>query len=170
MALPFPMRSFDAAVMALVIILLADPARSVAEMARVVRPGGTVSAYVWATLENGAPYVPIQLALAAHDHTSPAPLSPAASSIEGLQALWTAAGLVDVHAHGILAQMRFDSFDSYWNMMRRMPRVSAVFDRIGEAETAAVRDDLRRSVAAGTDGPFTATAHANAVRGRVPAP
>ena len=43
MALPWTDDSFDAAVMALVIFFVPDPPKSVAEMARVVRPGGSVS-------------------------------------------------------------------------------------------------------------------------------
>ena len=39
MALPFADASFDAAVMALVLFFVPDPAKGVAEMARVVRPG-----------------------------------------------------------------------------------------------------------------------------------
>src|SRR5215831_4296489 len=46
-ALPFPARRFDAAVMALVLFFVPDPARGVAEMVRVVRPGGTVATYLW---------------------------------------------------------------------------------------------------------------------------
>jgi SAM-dependent methyltransferase len=46
MALPFERQRFDAAVMALVIFFVPDPAKGVAEMARVVRPGGLVAAYV----------------------------------------------------------------------------------------------------------------------------
>src|SRR5689334_4562067 len=42
-ALPFPDDTFDAAVMPLVIFFVPDPAKGVAEMARVVRPGGTVA-------------------------------------------------------------------------------------------------------------------------------
>jgi ubiquinone/menaquinone biosynthesis C-methylase UbiE len=45
MALPFDDNSFDAAVMALVIFFVPDPARGVAEMARVVAPRGAVAAY-----------------------------------------------------------------------------------------------------------------------------
>ena len=45
MALPFGAASFDVAVMPLVIFFVPEPARGVAEMARVVRPGGLVAAY-----------------------------------------------------------------------------------------------------------------------------
>src|SRR6266851_4155743 len=41
MALPFPENRFDAAVMALVIFFVPDPAKGVTEMARVVSSGGT---------------------------------------------------------------------------------------------------------------------------------
>ena len=43
MALPFPANSFDAAIMALVIVFVADPAKGLEEMIRVVRPAGTVA-------------------------------------------------------------------------------------------------------------------------------
>jgi ubiquinone/menaquinone biosynthesis C-methylase UbiE len=42
-ALPFAPQSFDAATMALVIFFVPDPAKGVAEMARVIAPGGIVA-------------------------------------------------------------------------------------------------------------------------------
>lgn len=45
MTFPFSSDSFDAAVTALVIFLVLDPAKGIAEMVRVVCPGGTVAAY-----------------------------------------------------------------------------------------------------------------------------
>ena len=47
MALPFPEDAFDLAVMPLVIFFVPDPAQGLAEMVRVVAPGGTVAAYAW---------------------------------------------------------------------------------------------------------------------------
>src|SRR3954466_15349411 len=60
MALPFPDDTFDAAVMPLVIFFVPDPATGVAEMARVVRPGGLVSAYGWDMPGGGFPYETLQ--------------------------------------------------------------------------------------------------------------
>jgi ubiquinone/menaquinone biosynthesis C-methylase UbiE len=60
MALPFSDDRFDAAIMALVIFFVPDPAKGVAEMVRVVCPGGTVAIYAWDMLGGGFPMEPIQ--------------------------------------------------------------------------------------------------------------
>jgi SAM-dependent methyltransferase len=60
MALPFDSGRFDTAVMALVIFFLPDPAKGVAEMTRVVRPGGLVATYGWDLLGGGFPFDPIR--------------------------------------------------------------------------------------------------------------
>lgn len=60
MALPFPDDAFDAAVMPLVIFFVPDPAKGVAEMARVVRAGGIVAAYGWDLTGGGFPYTALQ--------------------------------------------------------------------------------------------------------------
>src|SRR5262249_36708422 len=67
MALPFETDRFDAAVMALVLFFVPDPAKGVAEMARVVRPGGTVSSYLWIAGEG--PPAPFAVELAAFGAT-----------------------------------------------------------------------------------------------------
>ncbi len=168
-ALPFPAASFDQAVMALVIFFLPDPAKGVAEMARILRPGGTASAYAWDSLGGGTPTVPVQRVLEAHGHKPPNPPSPAASGLAQLRALWSAAGFTGIETRRIDIGMRFESFAAYWAMMRRMSRVSPLLDSLGEAEVEAIRVDLRQRVAPGPEGPFTAPAHANAVRGHLPA-
>jgi ubiquinone/menaquinone biosynthesis C-methylase UbiE len=63
MALPFADGRFDAAVMALVIFFVPEPAKGIAEMARVVRRGGVIATYAWDLLGGGFPLEPIQAEL-----------------------------------------------------------------------------------------------------------
>jgi ubiquinone/menaquinone biosynthesis C-methylase UbiE len=73
LALPFSDARFDAAVMALVIFFVLDPAAGVAEMARVVCPGGTVAAYVWDITTGGHPLDPMHNEMIAMGFTTPLP-------------------------------------------------------------------------------------------------
>jgi len=57
--LPFADGSFDAALMALVISFVPDPAKAVREMLRVVKRGGTVATYMWDIPGGGLPLEPI---------------------------------------------------------------------------------------------------------------
>jgi ubiquinone/menaquinone biosynthesis C-methylase UbiE len=82
MALPFPDFSFDAAVMPLVIFFLAEPAKAVREMARVVCPGGIVTAYAWDMVGGGFPYEALQIEMRAMGVPVPVPPSTDASRID----------------------------------------------------------------------------------------
>src|SRR5882724_966797 len=75
MALPFADDTFDAAVMPLVIFFVPEPARGVAEMARVVCPGGIVCAYAWDVTGGGLPAAPIQIEMRALGLSPPLPPS-----------------------------------------------------------------------------------------------
>lgn len=87
MALPFPENSFEAAIMALVIFFVPDPAKGVAEMVRVVEPGGIVSAYAWDVTGAGLPAAPIHAEMRAMGIAPPLPPSFEASRLESLQEL-----------------------------------------------------------------------------------
>jgi SAM-dependent methyltransferase len=84
MALPYGAAQFDVAVMPLVIFFLSDPALGVAEMARVVRPGGLVAAYSWDMPAGGFPYALLQDELSALGVAVPTPPSPQASDMDVL--------------------------------------------------------------------------------------
>lgn len=58
-ALPFPESRCDAAVMALVIFFVPDPAKGVDEMVRVIGPHGTATAYAWNIVGGGSPTEPL---------------------------------------------------------------------------------------------------------------
>ena len=58
LALPYHDAVFDLAVMALVLFFVADPAKGIAEMKRVVRPGGVVASYAWDVWAAGSRPIP----------------------------------------------------------------------------------------------------------------
>src|SRR5271168_1029866 len=94
--LPFANDSFDAASMALVITFLPDPLKAVAEMARVVRPGGTVATYMWDFLGGGFPLAPISTAMKSLGMSTPAPPNIDATVRENMRTIWQQAGLQSV--------------------------------------------------------------------------
>src|SRR5262249_58987190 len=87
--LPFAVSTFDIATMALVISFLPNPDKAAAEMARVVRPGGWVAAYMWDGPGGGTPVHPIYLAFESMGMTSVRPPNPAASGRDPMHALST---------------------------------------------------------------------------------
>jgi SAM-dependent methyltransferase len=97
MALPFPDDAFNLAVMPLVIFFVPELAQGVAEMVRVVAPGGTVAAYAWDLEGGGFPYQSVYETLGAVGRAVPMPPSAGASRLDGLRHLWTTAGLCDIH-------------------------------------------------------------------------
>src|SRR5262249_19693887 len=93
MALPFAANRFDAAVLALVIVFVPDPPKGIAEMVRVVRPGGLIATYAWDVLGGGAPPEPIWAEMRAMGLTPAQPPSDPASRIDAMRELWQDANL-----------------------------------------------------------------------------
>lgn len=169
MSLPYGDREFDAAVMALVIFFVPDAAKSVAEMARVVRAGGSVSTYAWDILGGGFPFDALQQEMAAIGSTPLWPPSVEASRMETLQALWRDAGLVDIDSRRITVARTFDDFESFWKIARTGPRLAAAIAGMAPADRELLRTRLRARWVPDADGRITCTAWANAIKGRVPA-
>ena len=100
--------------MALVIFFVPDPAKGVAEMVRVARPGSMVATYAWDMLGGGFPMEPIRLEMRAMGVPLPMPPSFSASRMEALQDLWTGAGLDAVETGEITVERTFTDFDDFW--------------------------------------------------------
>ena len=170
MALPFADDAFDAAVMPLVIFFVPEPKKGVAEMARVVRAGGSVSAYAWDMPGGGFPYDALHAELRALGVAVPTPPNPDASRLDALRALWTDAGLEAVETRTIAVQRTFTDFDDYWSTARGGPSVGAKLSALSPSDLALLQTRLRARLPGDKSGRLTLDARANAVKGRVPAP
>lgn len=168
-ALPFAAGQFDAAAMALVLFFLPDPAKGVAEMLRVVRPGGIVCAYVWDVLAHGAPSAPIQAELQAFG-VPPSHPSAAVSRMEALGALWRQAGLTAVETRPISVQRVFPDFEAYWHAASAIPLAAPALEKLSAQQVEALKTGLRARVGSEPDGRVVCAAHANAIKGVVPHP
>lgn len=167
MALPCPDNSFDAAVMALVIFFVPDPAKGVAEMARVVKPGGTVAAYAWDVCSDGFPWDPMWAGLDALNIPFPRPPSSDASRMERLQQLWAAAGLTSIETREIKVERTFASFDEYWSF-GMTSNAGLALAGASQEQITKLKALTRDRLSIHSDGRVTGQARANAVKGRVP--
>ncbi|MGE5451359.1 MAG: class I SAM-dependent methyltransferase [Acidobacteriota bacterium] len=168
MALPLEDRSVDVAVMPLVIFFVPEPERGVAEMARVVRPGGIVAAYAWDMFGAGFPYDALQAEMRAMGMALPAPPSPAASRRDVMQDLWVGAGLQAVETREITVERTFENFDDYWATVQGGPSVAGRLAAMSATERAQLQATMRRRLPTDGQGRITYSARANAVKGVVP--
>lgn len=168
-AAPYADRSFDVAVMALVIFFVPDPERGVAEMMRLVRPGGIVCAYAWDMPGAGLPHASLGRLLKDAGHPALRPPSWEVSSAENLRALWTHAGLQDVEVREITVRRRFEDFEQMWEITTGAASIAAAVRELDAATREDVKRQWRAQFAPAPDGSVTGSARANAVRGRVPA-
>ena len=167
MALPLPDQCATQAVMALVIFFVPQPTRGVAEMARVLQPGGTASAYAWDILGGGFPWAAMQSALPAVDRTPAHPPSVEAANLDALQQLWTEAGFVEVQTQVLTAQRSFSNFDDYWSTGVHGPSLVTRISKLSASELQTYKEAVRQELGH-PEGPFTVSARAHAVKGRKP--
>ena len=168
MELPFADGSFDAAVMALVIFFVPDPSKGVVEMARVVRPGGTIAAYAWDILGGGFPLEPVRLEMQAMGVEIAQPPSPGASRIEALRELWHTAGLEGVETREITVRRSFEGFEDFWTTSRLSSSMGPAIAAMAASDVEQLKARVRARLPAEAAGRLTCSARANAVKGRMP--
>lgn len=168
MDLPFAAGSFDAAVMALVLVFVPDPARGLAEMVRVVRPGGTVATYMWDMLGGGFPLDPILAEVRAMGLAPTRPPRMEASRMDALKALWNEAGLERIETREITVQRTFADIDDFWTTNIKSPALAPVVAAMASADRETLRNRVAAAMAADAHGRITCAARAHAVKGYRP--
>ena len=171
-ALPVDSATVDAAVSGLVLNFVPQPLRAVTEMVRVVRPGGTVAAYVWDYAG--------KMELMRHFWDAAVALDPAAYELdEGrrfpicrpgpLTELLAQARLRDIDMRAIDVPTTFRDFDDYWSpFLGGQAPAPGYAMSLSEERRAALRDHIRFRLPVAEGGAIHLVARAWAVRGLVP--
>jgi SAM-dependent methyltransferase len=146
-----------------------DPAAAVAEMARVVRPGGTVALYVWDYAEG--------MELMRHFWDAAVALDPAARDLdegvrfpicrpEPLAMLFSGVPLAGVETRAIDVPTVFRDFDDYWTpfLGGQAPAPGYCLSLSAERRDA-LREQIRARLPCRADGVIPLVARAWAVRG-----
>jgi len=168
-ALPAADHSFDAAVMALVIFFVPNPAKGVAEMRRVVKSGGQISAYAWDILGGGFPLDVIGEELIALGIPAPLPPSVEVARLDALKKLWSDGGLTDVETTAITVERTFADFETLWRINLKGPRLAQTTKSAASDVLAKVKANVKARLSPDASGRITCQARANAVKGRASA-
>jgi SAM-dependent methyltransferase len=165
-ALPWPEATFDAALAQLVLHFLDDPRAGLAEMGRVVRPGGVVAGSTW-----NFPQMPLVRTFweVARALVPEAPVETQQfETLEELEALGRDAGLEEVEAAPIDISRRYESFAELWGSFELGAGPAGHYCASLPAETrGSLRDEYYVRIGE-PQGAFNLPAQAWAVRGRVP--
>lgn len=175
-AIPFPDGRFDRALSLLVLHFVPKADQAVAEMRRVVRPGGVVGAAVWDHL-GGMPGMRMMWDTVAVQDEEARRLrgqycfQPMMRPNE-MRRSFAARGLVKVEQTSLLIRMEYESFADYWEPIAAgegpLGKYVAGLD---PARRAAADEAVRAAYEAGQpDGPRSFAAVAWACRGVVPGP
>lgn len=115
--LPLANQEWDVAVAGLVLNFVPHPVQAVAEMRRVVRPHGTVAAYIWdyaGQMQLVRFFWNAVVALHPHDQALDEGSRFPLCQPDRLCDLWHEGGLSDVEATSIEVPTLFANFDAYW--------------------------------------------------------
>ncbi len=163
--LPFADRSFDVATMALVIAFVPKPAKGVAELCRVTKPGGQVAAYMW-DIPKGLPGKPIIEILTELGVTPMLPASSAFSQVEPMRKLWIDAGLQKVESIQIRIPISFADFDEFkqWSSLPAGPLTKSIMSLSVKAKEE-LYTRLEKTLPRAANGRIVYESFANAVKG-----
>ncbi|MDT7746161.1 MAG: hypothetical protein QOE59_5239 [Actinomycetota bacterium] len=166
--LPYAAGEFDAALASLVVGFMSDPARGLAEMARVTKPGGTVAACFWDPKRMPALGIFWTAAAAVDSAVTGEAHRPGGGRGE-LAALLRAVGLEDVREDEITVEAEYADFDDWWSAYTLgVGPIGMYYDSLDDTTRCEVRAECVRLLDH-PNGPFTLRATCWFAAGAVPA-
>lgn len=170
LALPYSDAEFDRAYSSLVLHFIPDTARAAAEMRRVVRPGGMVTAAIWDNY-GGQLFTRIMWDIAGVlDPDLERPYFRPLNGPDELGAMWKASGFDDVEESNLLIRIEFPDFDDYWSSFTsgEGPHGKYVMGLSATSRERLEKEVRRAFVGNRPDGTQSTVGVAWACRGRVP--
>jgi ubiquinone/menaquinone biosynthesis C-methylase UbiE len=171
--LDMPDGGLDRSLSQLTLNFVPEPARALAEMRRVTRPGGLVAAAVW-DFAGGLVYQRIFWDTAAAldadaDRARARHFSSQLTRAGQLEAAFAAAGLREVESRPLTMRMRYAEFADYWEpIANAQGPVGDYVKRLTPPALAALAAAVERAYrSGGPDGPRSMAATAWAAKGRV---
>ncbi len=161
--------SYDVAVSGLVLNFVPNPIDAAREMARIVRPGGTVAVYVWDYAG--------RMDLMRHFWNAAVALDPENAALDeaarfpichpdALAELFATAGLREVETRAIDISTVFRDFDDYWSpFLGGQGSAPTYIASLTDERRDQLRERLRTAVPPQPDGSISLIARAWAVRG-----
>jgi len=170
--LVFAAGTYDAAASGLVLNFVPDIPGAIAEMVRVVRPGGVVACYVWdyaGKMELVRYFWDAAVVLKPEDREHDEGHRFPVCRPDPLQVQFEGAGLAGVQVRSIDVPTRFVDFDDYWNpfLGGQFPAPAYVM-ALPEDARNALRDRIRTTLPIAADGSIDLVARAWAVCGTRP--
>ena len=161
--LPFPDRSFDAALAQLVVHFMSDPVAGLTEMARVTRRDAVVAACVWDHFGGQGPLGVFWRAAREIDPEVDDESRLAGTREGHLAELFEAAGLRDIEEAVLSASLEHPSFEEWWEPFTGgVGPAGSYVASLDPERRAELRERCRRQL---PSPPFVLTARAWAARG-----
>lgn len=146
--LPWPDEAFDAALAQLVLTFMNDAPAGVAEMRRIVRPGGVVAACMWDRMGG------MEMLAAVHRTQQVVPgdgATPEARTLyrtrEEIESLFTGDGFADMQTELLEVEAEYSGYDELWaTLVDGAGPAGAWIKSLDDAGLAEAREELWRQV------------------------